>query len=62
MRLGHASEKSLQALAKQGLLKGANTCKMKFFEYYVLSKKINVKFDIAFHRIREIIDYMHTDG
>ena len=28
MRLGHAGEKSLQTLARQGVLKGAGTCKL----------------------------------
>ena len=34
MRLGHAGKVSMQALTKQGLLKGANTCKLKFCEHY----------------------------
>ena len=32
MRLGHIGEKSMQALSKQGLLKGENTCKLEFCE------------------------------
>ena len=35
MRLGHAGEKSLQILAKQGLLKGIKTYKLDFCENYV---------------------------
>ena len=30
MRLGHAGEKSMQTLAKQSLLNGIKTCKLKF--------------------------------
>jgi len=30
LRLRHTGEKSLQALTKKGLLKGASTCKLKF--------------------------------
>ncbi|KAG8488232.1 hypothetical protein CXB51_018792 [Gossypium anomalum] len=33
MQLGHAGEKALQTLAKQGLLKGANSCKLEFYEH-----------------------------
>ena len=36
MRLGHAGEKSLQILAKQGLLKGMKACKLEFCEHCVL--------------------------
>lgn len=32
MRLGHAGEKAMQGLVKQGLLKGAKTCKLEFCE------------------------------
>ena len=39
MRLGCAGEKSMQALAKQDLLKGAETCKLKFCKHYVLGKR-----------------------
>ncbi|KAM1590896.1 hypothetical protein ACFX1Z_034600 [Malus domestica] len=38
MRLGHAGEKALQGLVKQGLLKGATTCKLDFCEHCVLGK------------------------
>jgi len=32
LRLKYAGEKSLQALPNQGLLKGASTCKLEFYE------------------------------
>ena len=38
MHLGHAGEKASQSLTKQGLLKGAKTCKLPFCEFYVLGK------------------------
>ena len=44
MRLGHTGEKSLQALARQGLLKGVRACKLEFCENYIIGKKTNVKF------------------
>jgi len=61
MRFGHAGEKSMQALAKQGILKGAKTCKLEFCEHYVLGKKIKVKFGTAINRTREILNYVRTD-
>ena len=67
MRLDHAGEKastgekSMQALVKQDLLKGAKTCKLEFFEHCVLGKKTKVKFDTAIHRTKGILDYVHTD-
>jgi len=39
MRLEHTCEKSLQALAKQGLLKGARTCKLEFCEHCVSKRR-----------------------
>jgi len=52
MRLGHTGEKSLQALTKQGLLKGARTCKLDFYEHCVIGKKTKVKFDTMTHYTR----------
>jgi len=61
MGLGRAGEKSIQALAEQGLLKGANTCKLKFCEHCVLRKKTKVKFGTAIHLTHGILDYVQTD-
>jgi len=61
MRLGHTGEKSMQVLAKQGLLKGAKTCKLKFCQHCVLGKKTKLKFGTAIHRTKGILDYAHTD-
>ena len=61
MRLGHTGEKYLQDLAKQGLLKGAKTCKLEFCEHCIIGKKTNVKFGTAIHRTEGILDYIHTD-
>ena len=55
------AEKSMQALAKQGLLKDAKTCKLEFCEHCVLRKKIKVKFNTAIYRSKGIRDYVHTD-
>ena len=49
MRLGHTGEKSLQALAKKGLLQDIRTCKLEFYEHCVIGKKTKVKFVTAIH-------------
>jgi len=54
---GHTREKSLQALAKQDLLKDASTCKLKFCEYYVIEKKTGT----VTHCTEGILDYVHID-
>ena len=61
MRFGHTSEKSLQALTKQGLLKGARTCKLEFCEHCIIGKKTKVKFGTATYCTKGILDYVHTD-
>jgi len=61
MRLEHTGEKSLQALAKLGLLKGARTCKLEFWEHCVIGKKTKVKFCTTTHSTKGILDYVHTD-
>ena len=60
-RLRHTGEKSLQALCKQGLLKGAKSGKIEFCEHCVLDKETNVKFGTAIYQTRGILDYVHTD-
>ncbi|KAG8503986.1 hypothetical protein CXB51_002302 [Gossypium anomalum] len=61
MKLGYASEKSLKILAKQGLLKGAKACKLKFCEHCVLGKQKRVKFGTAIHNTKGILEYVHSD-
>ncbi|KAL5865755.1 hypothetical protein ACOSQ3_003269 [Xanthoceras sorbifolium] len=61
MRLGHAGEKALQILVKQGLLKGARTGKLDFCEHCVLGKQKRVSFGTALHNTKGILDYVHTD-
>jgi len=61
LRLDHTSAKSMQVLTKQGLLKGAETCKLKFSEHYVLGKKTKVTFGTAIHHTKGIVDYVHRD-
>ena len=46
---------------KYGLLKGTNTCKLKFYKHCVVSKKTRVKFGTANHDTREILEYVHND-
>ena len=61
MQLGHTSEKALQTWIRQGILKGAKTGKIKFYEHCVLGKQTRVKFGNTIHQIECILDYVHTD-
>ena len=61
MRLGHAGEKAMTVLSKQGLLKVAKSCKLEFCEYCVLGKQTRVKFGIIIHCIKGLLDSVHTD-
>jgi transposase InsO family protein len=46
---------------KQGLLKGAKTCKLDLCEHCVLGKQTRVKFGTAIHQTKGILDYVHSD-
>ena len=61
MPLGHAGEKALQTLVKQGLLKGVNSCKLKFYEHCVLGKQKRVKFGSSIHNTKGIPDYAYSN-
>jgi hypothetical protein len=61
MRLGHAGEKALQGLVKQGLLKGVKIGKHGFCEHCVLGKQTRVKFGTAVYNIKGILDYVYTN-
>jgi len=58
MRLGHAGEKSMQVLAKQGLLKGTKTCKL---EALCIGQEDKDEVCTVIHCTKEILDYVHTD-
>ncbi|GJS48326.1 retrovirus-related pol polyprotein from transposon TNT 1-94 [Tanacetum coccineum] len=61
MRLGHAGEKSLNLLIKQGLLKGLSSCKLDLCEHCINGKTTRVKFGTAIHKTQGILDYVHSD-
>ena len=61
MRLGHVGEKSLQILAKHGLLKGIKTCKLDFCEHCDLGKQRRVWYGTAIHNTKGIWDYVHSN-
>ncbi|PWA44734.1 hypothetical protein CTI12_AA523970 [Artemisia annua] len=54
MRLGHAGEKSLNLLIKQGLLKGVSSCKLDLCEHCINGKTTRVKFGTAVHKTQGI--------
>ncbi|GJU44747.1 transposable element [Tanacetum coccineum] len=61
MRLGHAREKSLNLLIKQGLLKGLSSCKLDLCEHCINGKTTMVKFGTTIHKTQGILDYVHSD-
>ncbi|GKC21018.1 retrovirus-related pol polyprotein from transposon TNT 1-94 [Tanacetum coccineum] len=61
MRLGHAGEKSLNLLIKQGLIKGLSSCKLDLCENCINGKTTRVKFRIDIHKTQGILDYVHSD-
>ncbi|GKC59833.1 transposable element [Tanacetum coccineum] len=61
MRLGHAGEKSLNFLIKQGLLKGPSSCKLDLCEHCINRKMTRVKFRTTIHKTQGILDYVHSD-
>ena len=52
---------SLQAVAKQRVLKGAITCKWNSCEHSILDQKIKVKFDTTVHQVKGLLDVVHMD-
>nr|GFB38972.1 Gag_pre-integrs domain-containing protein [Tanacetum cinerariifolium] len=61
MRLGHAGEKSINLLIKQGLLKGLSSCKLDLCEHCINGKTTMVKFRTVIHKTQGILDYVHSD-
>jgi len=59
MRLGHGGEKSSQAPAKMGSLKGAYTCKLELGEHDILDKK-KVKFSTITHQSDGLLNCIHV--
>jgi hypothetical protein len=61
MRLGHMSEHGLAVLSKRGLLDEHSISKLDIYEHCVFGKHKRVKFDIATHSSKGILDYVHSD-
>ncbi|GJU57695.1 retrovirus-related pol polyprotein from transposon TNT 1-94 [Tanacetum coccineum] len=61
MNLGHAGEKSLNLLIKQGLLKGLSSCKLDLYEHCINGKTTRVKFRTVIYKTQGILDYVHSD-
>jgi hypothetical protein len=61
MRLGHMSERGMLELHKKNLLKDVKTCKLDFCKFCVMGKQNRVQFKTATHKIKGILDYVHSD-
>ncbi|PWA94422.1 Retrovirus-related Pol polyprotein from transposon TNT 1-94 [Artemisia annua] len=53
MCLGHAGEKSLNLIIKQGLLKGVSSCKLDLCEHWINGKTTRVKFRTTIHKTQD---------
>lgn len=60
-RLGHISEQGLKKLHKQGIIKSLNSCALPFCEACVLGKQHKLKFTLARHTTKKILEYVHVD-
>lgn len=61
MRLGHMSECEMTDLHKENLLKGVKTYKLDFCRHCVLGKQNKMQFKTTIHKIKRILDHVHTD-
>jgi len=52
---------SRQALATQGLLKGAKNCNLESCKHYVLGKKTKVIFGTVIHHMEGLLNLVHMD-
>lgn len=61
LRLGHISCRGMEELGKQNLLCGDQTSRLEFCESCTLEKSCRVKFNIAIHNTKGILNYVHSD-
>ncbi|CAA7390672.1 unnamed protein product [Spirodela intermedia] len=61
MRLGHMSEKGIDLLSKRGLLCGQSISKVEFCEHCILGKHKRVSFQMATHKTKGTLDYIHSN-
>lgn len=60
-RLGHVSQRGLEELSKQGLLGGDKIEALEFCEHCAMGKAMRLKFTVAEHTTKEVLDYVHSD-
>ena len=61
MRLGHMSERVLQALHNKCTLPDINYCKLNLCKLYIMGMQCRVPFSISHHKIKGLLDLIHTD-
>ncbi|PKU72470.1 Retrovirus-related Pol polyprotein from transposon TNT 1-94 [Dendrobium catenatum] len=61
LRLGHVSQKGLEELSKQGLLRGDTVHNLEFYEECIYGRTTRVRFTPATHSSKGILDYVHSD-
>ena len=61
LRLGHVSERGLNKLSKQGLLRNDKLGTLEFCENCIFGKSNRVKFGNTIHKTKGILDYIQSD-
>ena len=55
------SECEMMDLHKENLLKGVKTYKLDFCRHCVIGKQNKMQFKTTIHKIKRILDHVHTD-
>jgi len=61
MRLGHMSERGLQALCKKNDLPGITYCKLVLCKFSIMGRQCRVAFFTSQHKTKGLVDLIHTD-
>jgi len=59
MRLGHMSERGLQALYKRSALSGIKYCKLDLCKFCIMDRRCKVAFSTSQHKTKSLLDLIH---
>ena len=61
MRLGHTSERDLEALPKKCALLGIKYCKLDLCKFCIMGRQRRLAFSTSQHKTKSLLDLMHRD-
>ena len=61
MRLGHMSERDLQALHNKSALPRIKYCKLGLCKFCIMDRQRKVAFSTSQHKTKGLLDLIHTD-